>query len=204
MLALCAFVSQCTSESAKAASRVKLEEANRAFFVKDAAKAKRACEEALQLDSDNAGAQVLLGKLYYYDRNYKKAESLFSEAYLADQGNVNAGFWLAKTRALKPESRKEALDLVNHLAARAQTSLDLMLLKAQLHKERQELPESVESLRAVTREQEKIATAYDRIAEFYRTAKLNDSAAAASARAKLLRSIPVAEEPAAEKKADAP
>lgn len=142
------------------------------------AEALAALEEVLAAEPEFTPALLMQGKLYYYGRNNEAAEKAFAAARESDSENLDAMIWLARLRSASPESRDEALQLIDAAVQRSSSSVEAWYVKGLVHRRRGEVEKAIAAYQAGANEGKRLALIHLQLAELYEQAELADQARA--------------------------
>ncbi|MCE9598405.1 MAG: hypothetical protein K8S54_10595 [Spirochaetia bacterium] len=177
-------ISSCGSN--KTEVEKKFAEANKLFEGQNTPQALKLYREIVETDPQHTGAQVMVGRILYYDRKFVEAEKLLAQTTSKHSDSIDALFWLARVQSVIPGKKEEAMKNLETLLQRDGSRVDALVLKGMLHEEKKEVSQAIVAYRAATQTEQEIGQAYFRLASIYSAAGLDDMKRKALVRAALL------------------
>lgn len=164
----------------------KFAEANRLFEAQNTPQALKLYQEIAEADKEHTGAQVMIGRIFYYDRKFGEAEKVLAQTVSRQSESIDALFWLARVQSVIPARKEEAMKNLEILLQRDGSRVDALVLKGMLHEEKKEVSQAIVAYRAATQTEQEVGQAYFRLANIYNAAGLDDMKRKALVRAALL------------------
>ena len=139
-------------------------------------KAEKILREVLQKKPSFIQAQLMLGRLYFYEQRFKLAETVFLEANNLDESNLTAKYYLALAYVQNTKRQTEALRLLNLITDKNQNFLQAWQLKGQIYEHRGDLRNAIQSYRRAILESRIIEISHRKLGNLYQKVEIQDKA----------------------------
>ncbi|TGK12904.1 hypothetical protein EHO60_03250 [Leptospira fletcheri] len=147
------------------------------FAKNDRAGAIKIFSEIYKEDPDYKDTLFNLGKLYYYELNFKEATKYFRELYKKDTDNLNVLLWVIKAQFAGKVRDKDFFDNLQFFSKRDNGNLEALMIGGMIMEEVGKTDLAIQHYNQIVMQTGQIALAHRHLATIYGKAKLSEKAA---------------------------
>lgn len=122
----------------------------------------------IDLDDDFLNAYLMLSKIYYYNRDYKRSLEILDKLIDKDPDHTGALYWRARTLVMSgPGAEDDSVNLLNRVLEVDSSHIPARLLLSLLHEKKGNYREALHQYLAVLSEEENLVSARGNLAILY-------------------------------------
>lgn len=178
-----AFFFRCGDDSEKIGSLQR--EAIEAYSKKDLNRAMQLYSQIEELDSSISNL-IMLGKIYYYKKDFPKSKLFFEKAVNKDSCNATAKYWDSKLESLEDGKKENAKTKLSAIIAQIPNRWEVEYTLGSVLESEGKIPEALQLYNQATSETSKLALVYLKLGRIYKKAKQESMAKKYFAKAKFL------------------
>ncbi|TGK20117.1 hypothetical protein EHO61_06335 [Leptospira fluminis] len=137
-------------------------------------------------DPNYLSTRFMLGKCYFYSKNFQKAKEFFGEDYDSNRNRLHSGIWWYRTRFLLGEDPKEILSGVVSLLEVDPELSEGWILRGMIEEKLGKPSEALQSYLKAAEESDRIALVNFRLSKVFRKIGLSERADAYEVKARAL------------------
>lgn len=151
-------------------------DANIAYTKQDLNGALALFSQVLEMDSDSTNTMIMLGKIYYYKKDFEKAEEMFKNAASSGKCNSNAEYWLSKMQSLHGEDRAEVKERLESVIDNIPNRWEVQYTLGTLMESEGKIQEALSLYDQAQVESTKLSLLYLRLGKIYQKAQRKEMA----------------------------
>nr|WP_167883952.1 hypothetical protein [Leptospira stimsonii] len=161
-------------------------DASAAYIRKDLNEALSLYNQILEIEPDSVSTLIMLGKIYYFKKDFDQSLEKFVEATKEDQCNTSAQYWRSKVESVRAENRKEAKERLNSILESIPSKWEVEYTLGTILESEGKIEEALFLYNHAAAESTKLALVYLRLGKIFKKAKRDKMAEQYFNRAKLL------------------
>ncbi|EQA38093.1 tetratricopeptide repeat protein [Leptospira inadai serovar Lyme str. 10] len=143
-------------------------EAYKYYELNNRAEAERTFRRIYESDPSYQDTALFIGKIHYFNRDFKEAEKYFMEARELFPENLSPLLWLIKCQFAQQKDKTALKNNIQDYLKRDSENLDVLYIKGRISEEAGDLQTAILAYTQLKASSAKVALAYIRLSEIYK------------------------------------
>lgn len=147
-------------------------------------------QNVYEADPDFKDTRMLVGKILYYERDFKNASRFFSEEKEKNTNSLHGSIWLIKAAFALGEDPMKILSEISNVLEKDDSNLEILFIRGRLNEKIGNIQEAISSYNRIVALSGTVGLAHERLSNIYSNAELEERASEHSKIAhKILKSV---------------